>query len=90
MKFLIDTDRVCWSKCDDETVLLNLETGFYYTLDELGGLIWDLFSQKFNKNDVKARILEEYDVESATIEEHIADFIKKLQRENLITIIQEN
>lgn len=58
------------SPLDNETVHLNIETGKYYYLNEIGSAIWRLLDTPKSVDEVVACLAKEYDV---TLEQCQAD-----------------
>lgn len=46
MEFYKYSDNVEWKQFDDESHLINIETGFYFRLNEVGNFIWPLLDGK--------------------------------------------
>jgi hypothetical protein len=61
--YTIDRGRVTWDEIDGETLIINVETGYYFSLDGVGSLIWSLLAAGVDKRDIVARIVSEFDVE---------------------------
>jgi hypothetical protein len=53
-----------WS--GDELVLLDATTGRYFTLNHVGGRIWELLATPRSAGDLAVRLRMEYDVQPAT------------------------
>ena len=62
------SDDAVFREMDGESVLLNLETGMYFGLDEVGTRVWQLAAQHCSLRAVRERLVEEYDADPATIE----------------------
>jgi len=86
MKLVIDKEVVCWSKLDDETLLMNLDTGYCYTLDEMGGKIWEMLLENRLPEEIVLGIMTEYAVERPVIENDLKALLDHLQLEGLIII----
>lgn len=50
-----------------------------FILSEVGGFIWDMLPNVDNEAQILAAVLEEYDVDEATAEADVADFLQKLR-----------
>ena len=83
---IVDKKNIYWKKSGAETVLLNVETGVYYTLDELGGRIWDLIVQNNDEIKIVSKITHEYNVSEKQAEKDIKNLLKYLIKEKLICI----
>jgi hypothetical protein len=51
--------------CGDELVLLDATTGRYFTLNHVGGRIWELLGTSRSANDLAQCLSMEYDVRAA-------------------------
>ena len=71
---------------DNEGVLLNLETERYYTLDDVGMRMWQLLAERGDVETVVAQLLDEYDVDEATLRRDLADLIARLVEAELVTV----
>lgn len=60
-----------------ETVLLNLNTASYFSLNEIGTRMWDLATTSATLEDAYQVLLDEYDVEPDVLH---ADFIQIIQQ----------
>lgn len=69
-----------------EAVILDLKSQRYFGLDDVGLVTWQLLSQHRDLERVKAQMLEEFDVESARLEEDLAAFLQRLEDEGLIVV----
>ena len=72
-----------------EAVILNLESGVYYSLDEVGAYIWSLIQEPRTVNEIQDAILEEYEVEPDRCERDIMALLEKLVDAGLIEIRDE-
>jgi hypothetical protein len=67
-------------------VILNLRTGVYYGLDEVGARIWSLMQEPIRLTAIRESILAEYDVTADDCERDLLDLVAKLDAEGLIEI----
>ena len=86
MNFLKRSDNIESQDFEDESLLLNLETGFYFRLNEVGGFIWKFLDSKHSKNDIVNLIVDEFDVSQESAESDLDKFIGELQNESLISV----
>lgn len=75
---LVPTERVLATRAQDEVILLHLDDGSYYSLDEIGSRIWALSDGTRRLADVAAAICDEYDAPLATIEVDVSEFAGEL------------
>ncbi len=69
---------------DDETVLLNVVSGVYFGLDEVGTRIWQLIVEGADDEAIVSQLAEEYDVDQAQLRSDVAAFLKELQENGLV------
>ncbi|WP_460028163.1 PqqD family protein [Methyloparacoccus murrellii] len=79
-------EPVVFEKVGEETVLLNLDTGFYYGLNPVGSHFWELLVATKNPASVLASMREEYEVEGEVLERDLANLIRELAEKKLIEI----
>lgn len=66
------------AEIDDEVVMMNVEQGNYYALDEVGSRIWALIEQPMEVSALCDRLIEEYEVERAACEIDVLKFLDEL------------
>ena len=69
-----------------EAVILGLESGQYYSLNDVGTRIWDLVQEPKTVLDVRDAILDEYEVEPERCEKELLDILKKMASAGLIEV----
>ena len=70
----------------DEVVILNLKSGAYYGLNEVGSRVWDLVQEPKSVNHIQDIILEEYEVEPDRLEQDLLTLLQELEVEGLIDV----
>ncbi|MFC1730877.1 PqqD family protein [candidate division KSB1 bacterium] len=83
-KLRINTPHIVYDTIDDETILVNLKSGNYYSLDKFGLLIWDIIVSKGDLFKFIELVSWKYQLPSDKISSDIENFIQKLFNENLI------
>lgn len=66
------------------TILLDLNRGQYYTLNEVGGRIWDMLEYGASTSDILTRLAQEYDVAREPLEADTTAMLERLQEAKLI------
>ena len=69
-----------------EAVLLDLASGTYFGLDEVGTRIWQLLGEHGSAEPVVAALLDEYDVDEARIRADLDRLIGELHGKGLVRI----
>jgi hypothetical protein len=78
---------IVFNEVAGEAVLLNKETGKYFTLDEVGARMWKLITQFGDLQPVYQALLEEYDVDPQRLEEDLLALTDKLVANALLEIV---
>ncbi|MGH9254313.1 MAG: PqqD family peptide modification chaperone [Vicinamibacterales bacterium] len=75
--------------CDmgGEVVILDLKSGIYYGLDEVGALIWSLIEHPASALAIRDAIMADYDVDTPTCERDIRAFVDRMQAIGLVEIV---
>ncbi|WP_421716496.1 PqqD family protein [Arcobacter arenosus] len=79
-------DSLFLQKVDDETILLDSNTNEYFSINEIGTLIWETLEEKKDLNSVKEEIISNYEVDEKQVEKDILNFIQEVVNKGLITI----
>jgi hypothetical protein len=69
-----------------ETVLLQLDSGEYFGLDEIATRIWQLIVEKGDLREVEAAMLDEFDVDRAVLSQDLARVVDELVAKQLIEV----
>lgn len=77
---------VTWNTLDSETVLLNVTTSRYYTLNRIATAIWELFEADRSLGDIVDSVCESYDVGRSQIERDLLVLARQLHFEDLLRI----
>lgn len=78
------SDKVVFRKVEDKVVLINLETGYYYSLNKMGGLIFNSIRDGRHHSDILNDIKREFDVSESKAEDDFNSFIEELKREAIL------
>ncbi|WP_226670477.1 lasso peptide biosynthesis PqqD family chaperone [Metabacillus litoralis] len=76
------------SDMDGETVMMNIETGKYYNIGNIGGAIWSLIEKPTQVDTLIVRLTEEYEVERSQCKADILPFLNKIFQQQLIEIVK--
>ncbi|MDO9069797.1 MAG: PqqD family protein [Deltaproteobacteria bacterium] len=74
------------TEMEQETVILDLASGVYSGLDEVGTTIWNILEQPQSFGDICQRIMAEYKVEEHVCRNDLLTFLKDLADNGLITL----
>jgi Coenzyme PQQ synthesis protein D (PqqD) len=72
-----------------EAVILDLASGVYYGLNEVGARIWHLIQQPHTIQAIQHTLLQEYDVDTEICTQDLLQLLQELQAAGLIQISHE-
>jgi coenzyme PQQ synthesis protein D (PqqD) len=82
----INSPKIIYEKFDDEVIIVNLENGSYYSVDQSGARIWMLLAGGFGREEILAHIGAEYAGNNLEIEQATSSFLDDLNRESLFIV----
>ena len=68
----------------DNWILLDMDDGQYYALDEVSGRVWDLCDGSHRVADVVSALCQEFDAPAGTIETDVLEFLQEMSDERLV------
>jgi hypothetical protein len=82
----IHSPKVANEIIDGEVIMINLDTGNYYSLDNVGALVWSLIAKQMTVQDVVDETARQYAGEAQEISDALTQLIDDLRLEGLIVI----
>jgi hypothetical protein len=76
--------EVVWRTLGEDCILLHLESGIYYTLNEEGRMLWEALDGKNQLAEIRATIMEQYEVDAGTIQKDLIEIMQDLIKEGLV------
>jgi hypothetical protein len=83
-RFRVNTPTVTHEIIDGEAVIINLDSGNYYSLVETGSLIWTLLEKGASDSEVQNLLQQTYQGSATDIDRSVQELLTQLQQENLI------
>jgi len=83
-RFRINSPSIVNETIDGEAVMINLDTGSYYSADKVGAVIWTWIDDGLSVGEIVALLGERYDGTPAEIESATRAFVQALSSESLI------
>ena len=80
----IPRDNILKQEAAGTVVLLALDDGRYYSLEDSGGRAWDLCDGQRSISDIAAMLADEYDAAQAEIERDLIELFRELANEKLV------
>jgi len=78
--------EVIFHEVNNEMVLLNLASGKYFTLDDVGTRMWMLITEHGQLKAIHQALLEEYAVESQQLERDLLELMDQLVTNELLQV----
>jgi len=73
-----------WNTVEDEAVILNMESGHYYTLNEVGRFVWENIDGINALSNILQSILDTYKTGEEEAKEDLLQIVEELLKEKLI------
>lgn len=80
------SDDVLFQEVAGDTVLLNMESEYYFGLNATGTRVWELLSQDESPESVFQVLKQEYKTDETQLRTDLAQLIAHLAAKNLVTI----
>jgi hypothetical protein len=84
LRLRINKPSVVYEKFDDELVLINLDSGNYYSFEKVGADIWGFVQNGVSETEIIEEISQRYAESLSTIEDAVKKFLSELKEEGLI------
>jgi hypothetical protein len=79
---------VSFTIVEEDAILLNTHTDKYFALNDVGARLWNLLSEGKLLKECHQVLLQEYEVDSAQLEQDILELLEQLRKHDLVEIIQ--
>ena len=82
--FKINEPQVVHETIDGETIVLNLEKGVYYSLNETGALSWSLIENMYSQKEIYDKMTFLFGSDQKHLKSQLDTFLDNLFREELV------
>ncbi len=82
--YRVNRPQVAFESFGDETLLVNLESGYYYSLQGCSGQVLELIEQGYRLETVIAYLSREFSGDPADIQTRITHFVEELAAEGIL------
>lgn len=72
------------TELNGEKVMMDLDKGKYFMLNETGSSIWDAIKGEMKVSDIVENIVKDHDVEIEVCKEKVLEYLELLRNEELI------
>ena len=83
-EFRINAPKVISETIDGETIIINLESGNYFSLNASGGDLWQELVRNASRTAILQSLCRRYSLSADQAKVDIEDFLARLSQENLI------
>ena len=81
---VVASDNCISTAVDGETVILHQKNGEYYSVNEVGTLVWELIQRPTTLDEVSKEIASEYGVGRERCQRDVSDMLAEMLDENLV------
>lgn len=74
---------------DGEAIMINLANGMYYSMDSVGGLVWELIETGLNLGDMATIVSQHYGVTLDQALQDIQHLAEELLAEDLVKVLSD-
>ncbi|GAB4523035.1 MAG: hypothetical protein Tsb0014_00150 [Pleurocapsa sp.] len=78
-----------YSEIGEEAVILDINSGVYYGLNEVGVDIWNWLQEPKTATDILHLLLEEYEVTREQAEQDINEILQEMSSVGLINVVEK-
>jgi len=86
--FVCNTEKISHETIDGEVVIINLESGAYYSLDNSAAQIWGFIEKGYSNGAMVKELESLFQGSSRDIESAVERFMKELHAEDLIIPVE--
>ena len=86
--YKINTGEVIYEIVDDEVIIINLNTGNYYSLADTGFQIWSSIEKEILEDEILTKLFHMFDGEEKNIRSSLSDFLNDLMNKSIIVEVQ--
>ncbi len=77
-------DDLLGAAVGEELLMMSIEKGSYFSLNAVGGRIWELLETPISIDELVARLTAEYEVPADTCRREVATFLAKLHERGML------
>jgi len=84
LRFRLNYPKVVYEDFDEELILINFDSGNYYSVNKTGVDVWHLLGHGASVDEIAEWVAQRYDCDSTATRDAIVRFVTELQQEDLI------
>ncbi len=82
-------EEVVGKVMDGEAIIINLSNGIYYSMDKVGGLIWELIDGRYSLEEIVTALCVRYDVSAERAKSDVERLLGELVQEKLVLVTED-
>ena len=82
--YVTNDAKVISEMLEGETIIINLESGTYYSVNATGSAVWDMVKVRTGEEAMAATLVRAYEVEAETAVQALREFLEVLVGDGLI------
>ena len=86
--YYIQNKEVIQSRVGDEVVMLDVESGYYFGLNSVASVIWEMMKEKIELNTLVENLMKEFDVDKATCESDTIELLEEMKGKKIIRTVE--
>jgi len=79
-------EEIIWRVVDDEALLLDTDSGYYFSMNDTATEIWCLLNEGKSIDDVATTISERYEIDSESVRRDVQELIANLNKEQIASL----
>jgi hypothetical protein len=79
--------NVPWRTIDGKGILVDLESGYYFSLNKTGQYVWGQIDGERSVRDIARRLAEQFDVDEATALDDCLELADRLHEQGLVVFV---
>ena len=83
-RYRVNQSKVIFEAFEDEMVLINLDSGNYYSFSGSGAVIWDLLAAGNSVTEIVQRLRAHFSNDGTEIEPNVTSFVENVVSEGLV------
>ncbi len=84
--FITRSDSILFTELVDEVVMMDIQNGCYYGLEEPASRLWELMVERISVRQLCERLHSEYEVEMPQCEQEVLEFVADLSSRSMVEI----
>ena len=88
-RYALNQPPVVGEVIDGEVMVINLDTGVYYSVTGAGAAVWPMLVGGATQREISDRVARHYGADAASVERDVDAFVKQLAEEAILRPLQD-